>query len=663
VIKIDQLFEWRFKMVVSIEEDRTGRLVLDFSQEHGLAQNPEVTDVLLAFPIASRAIDRVVLDIPGGQVITSVDYLKSRLEGLHASVAVSPELQLLLNRFQSEMVLAQEIRQASNQDSAEEIVVPNLRSTATLLPHQARGVRQALRNNNLAEFSVQGSGKTAVILSAFSIWRNRGEVEHMLVIGPVSCFQPWEDEVSRCFGDSISVLRWSGSLSERTKMVRSFGAADVVLCSYDTAWRDVGMLYQLVRSHKTLLALDESHYIKSFNVGARGAAVLQLAPYAAKRTILTGTPSPHSMLDIWTQFSFLWPNANRVLLGTASQYQEFLEQSHTPARELHERLRPFYHRTTQGELNLPPPESHFVSIAENNVPPQQARIIDLLEMRVLAEAKLRLTRFADRDVLAQWQRARIVRLLQAASNPGLLLNPTNAPSEVGDIDFSDLIADVSRFQRGELTSAKISWTVQTARELVQNGNKVIIWTWWVENLHLLSRLLADHHPLLLYGAIKPYEEETDDVFEQSRERNIREFRSRDDRPILLANPSACAEAISLHRECHHSIYLDRTFNCGQFLQSLNRIHRVGLPAGVTTHYWLPILECAVEHTVDQRLRERQQRMYEFLGDETPVIGIPIEEESDIADTYSELDQDFGSIVQEISSGHERQRTGQDAGNP
>ena len=89
--------------------------------------------------------------------------------------------------------------------------------------------------------------------------------------------------------------------------------------------------------------------------------------------------------------------------------------------------------------------------------------------------------------------------------------------------------------------------------------------------------------------------------------------------MLTAKPAACAEAISLNRECHNAIYVDRTFNCGQFLQSMNRIHRIGLPVGVQTVYWLPILDCAIERSVNTRLSLRQRIMYDFLGDDAPVI--------------------------------------------
>lgn len=58
--------------------------------------------------------------------------------------------------------------------------------------------------------------------------------------------------------------------------------------------------------------------------------------------------------------------------------------------------------------------------------------------------------------------------------------------------------------------------------------------------------------------------------------------------------------MSLHRICHHAIYLDRTFNAAHYLQSEDRIHRFGLaPDQVTS---IEIVEC--ERSVDETVRER-----------------------------------------------------------
>ena len=79
----------------------------------------------------------------------------------------------------------------------------------------------------------------------------------------------------------------------------------------------------------------------------------------------------------------------------------------------------------------------------------------------------------------------------------------------------------------------------------------------------------------LYGAI-PVEQEgvTEEADEQilTRERIVREFH-REDCPykVIIANPFAVAESISLHKACHNAIYLERSFNAAHFVQSKDRI--------------------------------------------------------------------------------------------
>ena len=339
---------------------------------------------------------------------------------------------------------------------------------------------------------------------------------------------------------------------------------------------------------------------------------LELAPHAAKRLILSGTPAPHSLLDLYSQFAFLWPGVKDELVGTPQEYLTRLSRSSAPAVELRQTLGPFFHRTSQSELGLSEPETHTEpNITERGSARSKPRIVRLLENKVAVEARS-LSSTIDRDLLSQWRKARIVRLLQAASNPSLLSSPEDMPRDPQvAFDVSELMPLIAEFRDGTVRAAKIEWAVEKARSLIETGNKVLIWTWWVSNIHLLADLLQEFNPLLLYGQIKPYED-FDDPYEVSRERNIRDFKTRSDRPLLIANPSACSESISLHQVCHHAIYVDRTYNCGQFLQSLNRIHRIGLPQGAVTEYWIPVVDCAVERSVDRRLQQRQRTMFEFL---------------------------------------------------
>lgn len=640
-------------MAINISDDNSGRLVLDLSGEPEAPLSTGFKNLLFAFSIVARDAQRIILD-PGDQSAEPLAYLLEGLRDLGYNVVLSETLSSLYNSYQAEMNLMTQLSAAIEEETRPletggGAILHQIAPSLALLPHQEDGLSHMLAVQNEANFSVQGSGKTAVVFAAFAVWRSQGLIDKLLVIGPVSCFRPWEEEYERCFGRPPQRLRWSGSVLQRTRLVPEFYRSELVLCSYNTAIRDERMLANLLRHTHTLLVLDESHYIKNFDVGARARAVLQLGPSATFRVILTGTPAPHSLYDIWTQFTFLWPHTASRVLGTRRQFQDLLDRSESPARELRRLLRPFFSRTTQSELGLPEPRVEFPRIPDNLVPREQRRIINLLEIRVRAEIMQLVQSTLDWQTLKEWRRARIIRLLQAASNPGLLIGRESAliRSEV-DIDLSDLHRDATRFGRAEIISAKIQWTINKARELVNQGNKVIIWTSWVENLRLLNRLLSDLNPLLLFGEIKPYIEASAEMAEETREQNILAFRTREDRPILIANPAACAEAISLHKECHNAIYVDRTFNCGQFLQSLNRIHRVGLPEGMQTTYWIPILECAIERSVNTRLSLRQRVMYEFLGDDAPVIDM--EEENIISDTDRELEEAFNSVIREIGYG-------------
>ena len=623
--------------------NQDGCLVIEAAQEETNAERA-LRRFSLALVVTERTGNTLVFDRLD-DVAEAVTYLLDTAEDAGFELNPNQELATLITHKAAEIEQLESARKGP-QDDESPIPIPGFKLELEPLPHQVRGIGKALAVGNLAEFSVQGAGKTMTALAIFAHWQARGEVEKLLVVGPVSSFQPWEEEIAKCFAETPGVLRWSGSAIARTQMITAYRAATVVLCSYDTARRDVHMLREQLRFANTALVLDESHYVKNFEIGARGAAMFELAPHATKRLILSGTPAPHSLLDLYSQFAFLWPAAKEHLLGTPQQYLNRLSGSDSPATELRETLGPYFHRTTQDELGLREPATHTELIGPEAVPLSQSRIISLLENKLAVEART-LPRRMDRELLGQWRRARVIRLLQAASNPGLLTTIEGMPPDPrAAFDVSELTPLVSGFRDGTVLPAKVQWTVDKVKSLIAGGNKVVIWSWWVSNLHFLSELLADFNPLLLYGQIKPYED-SEDPNEVSRERNIREFKSRSDRPLLIANPSACAESISLHRVCHHAIYVDRTYNCGQFLQSLNRIHRIGLPQGAVTNYWIPVVDCAIERSVDHRLQQRQRTMYQFLGDDAPVLGVDWREDGVAVDSEDEMEAAFEDLLTEL----------------
>ena len=90
------------------------------------------------------------------------------------------------------------------------------------------------------------------------------------------------------------------------KMVASTDAM-VVCVNYESVWR--GDLSKIIEKTKwSCILLDESHRIKSpGGKASRWLAKLARSQPKAKRLCLTGTPMPHSPLDLYGQFRFLDP--------------------------------------------------------------------------------------------------------------------------------------------------------------------------------------------------------------------------------------------------------------------------------------------------------------------------------------------------------------------
>ena len=108
--------------------------------------------------------------------------------------------------------------------------------------------------------------------------------------------------------------------------------------------------------------------------------------------------------------------------------------------------------------------------------------------------------------------------------------------------------------------------------------------------------------------------------------------------LLLANPAATAEGISLHEVCHDAIYVDRTFNAGQYLQSIDRIHRLGLAPGISTNVTFLLCDGTVDETVDARVRLKAERLAQMLNDPDLVtMALPDDED------YGEILDDVGDL--------------------
>ena len=84
---------------------------------------------------------------------------------------------------------------------------------------------------------------------------------------------------------------------------------------------------------------------------------------------------------------------------------------------------------------------------------------------------------------------------------------------------------------------------------------------------------------------------------------------------MISNPQTLGEGISLHKVCHDAIYMDRSYNAGHYLQSLDRIHRLGLPVDQETSIHILSTKETIDQRVGIRLEQKIERLSDALKDE------------------------------------------------
>lgn len=484
----------------------------------------------------------------------------------------------------------------------------------SLRPHQRAGLAHALAAINSANFSVPGAGKTATALAVLCTHLLAETVLQAVVVGPLSSFAPWEDETRLAVGDRIRVRRVRGTADRRQEAYATSAPGDLLVMSYATAASDQNALVQLLSRRPTMLIVDESHRIKRFEGGLWAPALMEISKHAAIRMILSGTPMPNSGRDLYSQLNVLWPD--ELLTGPRGRFASRVDGDFEGIRR---DVDPFMSRTPKADLGLPP---YRLERRDVEMGPLQAGLYDYL-LDYLRQQVADAATWADK--IEALRRGRPIRLLQAATNPALL-NSRDPELDLPALEGppTTLMERLAAYRSLEQPAKH-----EAASRLVSDlppGEKVVIWSTFVHNLDAIaSRIRTDLKcPVLQVDGRVPMGDEPSRDGEgrvnasdrDTREGAIREFLTAEGRAVLVANPASCSESISLHSACRHAVYLDRTYDCALFLQSVDRIHRLGLPvdADVSVTIFQSTLYGAptVDHVVDAALVRKDAQMRRLL---------------------------------------------------
>lgn len=259
-------------------------------------------------------------------------------------------------------------------------------------PHQEAAFQFAKDKPASMLAMAMGTGKSLVTVDLCKEW----DAQRILILCPVSVMAVWRREFAKWGDGKFAVLVLDkGTVADKQHAAE--GASKmcpgplVVVLNYESAWRKpFGEWAE--KQWWDVVILDESHRCKAHNT-AVSKFTMKLADRAKRRLCLTGTPMPHSPLDVFGQYRFLdwrlfgkrWTpfKHSYAVMGNPSVPQ--MITSYRNLDMLQERFGRIAYQVSADVLGLPPSVHHVRTFKLDGM---AARIYRDLERDFCAELEL-----------------------------------------------------------------------------------------------------------------------------------------------------------------------------------------------------------------------------------------------------------------------------------
>lgn len=469
-------------------------------------------------------------------------------------------------------------------DRVAEVAAP-VHLNATLRNYQARGLDWLcfMKEHGMGGILADdmGLGKTLQTLSLLQKEKEAGVESPSLVIMPTSLISNWKNEICR-FTDQLRVHIHTGV--NRKRDVSFFTDFDVILTTYGIARQDINLLKTFPFHY---VILDESQMIK--NPESKTAkAVKKLV--SRHRLSLTGTPIENSVMDIWSQMSFLNPG----LLGSESFFKKFyvqpIEKDKDPKRsaKLKRIIYPFILRRKKRQV-------------EKDLPPK----IEKLHYCELVDSQQELyeeTRSSYRNYLME--------LINKGTWKRNKLNILTGLQKLRQIAIHPMMVDRENYSLKD--SGKYREIKRMLKTVLVKRSKVLIFSQFVKMLHLLRDDLIEEGIRFNYldGSTRNRQEQVD-TFQE-------------DKSIQVFLISLKAGGVGLNLTAADYVFiLDPWWNPAVENQAVDRSHRIGQQKTVFYYKFI------TQGTIEEKILQLQKRKAQLSDDI-----IAVEE-----DIYKSLNED------------------------
>ena len=435
--------------------------------------------------------------------------------------------------------------------------------------YQLDGIEYGLSHDKFLLLDEPGLGKTLITMYIAEELKERECLEHCLVIcGLASLRTNWIKEINKhsklsgmMLGARINKndrLVWDGipkRVEQLSKPIDEF----FIITNIETL-RDERII-DIIKNGPNkigMMVIDEGHCIKSWK-STQGKNLLELS--AKHQIIATGTPLLNNPLDTYMLLAWIGKEKKRGITQFKNTYCIFDKNvlggiaGFKNLDLLQDVIDSCSIRRTKDILNLPEKtiinEELIMSDTQTNfyktldvfldeVPQVNNEVLQEKKNKERKELQDKAKLICDRIKLKpQFTRSMFTRLRQATSCPSVLTSQN-------------------------IESIKVERAIELAKEIISNGEKVVIFSEFKEPVYKLQKALSEYNPLIGTG----------DIADSEFSSNIDKFQQDDKYKVFIGTCSKCGTGITL-TAATYMIFIDTPWTYGEYQQCTDRIHRIG----------------------------------------------------------------------------------------
>ena len=411
-------------------------------------------------------------------------------------------------------------------------------------PYQRYCIDRVVKDQAIGLFLDMGLGKTVITLSAImELKYGRFAVNKVLVIAPKKVAEAtWQQEASKW--DFLRNLRFATVLgSAKNRIKELYRPADIYVINRENVdW--------LVDYYKNdwpfdMVVVDESSSFKSHRA-KRFKALASIRPHIRRIVELTGTPSPNSLMDLWSQLYLLDGGAR---LG--KYYTHFRDRFFDPGKRTREVIYSYDPKDGAQQSIMGRISDICISMKASDYLQLPDCIIDDIPVELDAKAK---------KAYNQLERDMVLALPD------------------GDIDVASAAGLSNKLQ--QLANGAVYDDEHGVHE-VHNCKLEAF-------LELLEKLNGQH--ALVFYNFKHDLSRIQDALKTSKLR-VRVFQGAEEEKdwnsgkidVLLAHPASTAYGLNLQNGGHHIIWFGLNWSLELYQQANKRLHRQGQREPVIIH--------------------------------------------------------------------------------